>query len=186
MAAGDATQILERLADGDSGAADELLPVVYDELRRIAAAAMRRERSDHTLQPTAIVHEAYMRIVGGQPVRWQGRAHFMSVAAGAIRRVLIDHARRTHRAKRGGDRQRVPLDDRSVGTSTPVVDLIDLHEALERLEAMNPRQSRVVELRFFGGLTNDDVAEVMGLARSTVSDEIAFARAWLAKELSGK
>ncbi|HMN96606.1 MAG TPA: sigma-70 family RNA polymerase sigma factor [Phycisphaerales bacterium] len=182
----DTTRLLDRMSEGDPAAAEDLLPVVYEELRRIAAAAMRQERADHTLQPTAIVHEAYLRLIGGQPVKWQGRAHFMGVAAGAIRRVLIDHARRTRTAKRGGDRQRVTLaeqpdDRRATGTE---VDLLDLHAALERLEAVNPRQSRVVELRFFGGLTNEDVAEVMGLSRSTVSDEIAFARAWLAKELA--
>lgn len=179
----DATRILSRLADGDGHAADELLPLVYEELRSLAAAFMRAERTGHTLQPTAIVHEAYMRLVQSQNMQWTNRAHFMAVAAGAIRRVLIDHARRTNAQKRGGERQRVALADDARVAKAPDVDLLDLNDALDRLAAMNPRQSRLVELRFFGGLTNEEVAGVMGLSRATISDEWAFARAWLAKEL---
>lgn len=184
--ADDTTQILDRLAQGDSHAADELLPLVYEELRSLASACMRSERRDHTLQPTAIVHEAYLRLVQTDKMKWQGRAHFMAVAAAAIRRVLIDHARRSNALKRGGDQVRIALDDHLRVAKAPNLDLLDLNESLERLSAMNPRQSRIVELRFFGGLTNEEVAQVMGLSRATVSDEWAFARAWLARELEVK
>ena len=179
----DATRLLQRMSKGDADAAAGLLPLVYDELHRIASVQMRGERRDHTLQPTAIVHEAYLRLVQGESIQWQSRAHFLAVAAGAIRRVLIDHARRTGAQKRGGDRQRVSLDERVDAGRGPDLDLLDLNDALERLANVNPRQSRIVELRFFGGLTNEEVAEVMGLSRATISDEWAFARAWLAKEL---
>jgi len=182
----DTTRILDRLAQGDAKAADELLPLVYEELRSLASACMRSERRDHTLQPTAIVHEAYIRLVQADKMRWQGRAHFMAVAAAAIRRVLIDHARRVNAIKRGGDQVRIAMDDHLRVAKAPNLDLLDLNESLERLAAMNPRQSRIVELRFFGGLTNEEVAQVMGLSRATVSDEWAFARAWLARELEVK
>jgi RNA polymerase sigma factor (TIGR02999 family) len=174
------------MAEGDEEAAGALLPLVYAQLHRIATAHMRGERADHTLQPTAIVHEAYLRLVQGRAVRWESRAHFLSVAAEAIRRVLIDHARRTGAQKRGGDRQRVTLEEQedARGRGSPVeLDLLDLNDALERLANVNPRQSRIVELRFFGGMTNREVAQVLGLSRATISEDWAFARAWLAKEL---
>jgi RNA polymerase sigma factor (TIGR02999 family) len=177
----DATRILGRMAEGDARAADELLPLVYEELRALASAFMRAERKGHTLQPTAIVHEAYLRMVQSTSAHWSSRTHFM-----AIRRVLIDHARRTTAQKRGGERQRVALADDDRVATGPDLDLLDLNEALERLAAANPRQSRIVELRFFGGLTNEEVATVMDLSRATVSDEWAFARAWLAREMEGK
>ncbi|MFO0875201.1 MAG: sigma-70 family RNA polymerase sigma factor [Phycisphaerales bacterium] len=182
----DATRILGRMAEGDARAADELLPLVYEELRALASAFMRAERKGHTLQPTAIVHEAYLRMVQSTSAHWSSRTHFMAIAASAIRRVLIDHARRTNAQKRGGERQRVALADDDRVATGPDLDLLDLNEALERLAAANPRQSRIVELRFFGGLTNEEVATVMDLSRATVSDEWAFARAWLAREMEGK
>jgi len=174
------------MAEGDGAAAGALLPLVYEQLHRIATAQMRGERADHTLQPTAIVHEAYLRLVQGRAVRWESRAHFLAVAAEAIRRVLIDHARRTGAQKRGGDRHRVTLDEREAargGSSAMELDLLDLNDALERLANVNPRQSRIVELRFFGGMTNEEVSHVLGLSRATISEDWAFARAWLAKEL---
>lgn len=180
----DATSILLDLSAGRPRAAEELLPLVYDELRALASAMMRSERRNHTLEPTALVHEAYLRLVDGSRMEWKGRAHFMAVAAGVIRHVLIDHARRARAAKRGGSFERVSLDDAVRVGDAPDVDLVDLHDTLDRLAAMNPRQSRIVELRFFGGLTNEEVAEVMGLARSTVAEEWAFARAWLSRQLS--
>ena len=179
----DVTDAIAALADGSPGAATRWMPVLYGHLRSMAEAHLAGERTGHTLQPTAIVHEAYMRLVQAQNMQWTNRAHFMAVAAGAIRRVLIDHARRTNAQKRGGERQRVALADDAKVEKAPDVDLLDLNDALDRLAAMNPRQSRLVELRFFGGLTNEEVASVMGLSRATISDEWAFARAWLAKEL---
>ncbi|MCA9285240.1 MAG: sigma-70 family RNA polymerase sigma factor [Phycisphaerales bacterium] len=180
----DATAILMDLSAGQAQAADRLLPLVYDELRALASAMMRSERRDHTLEPTALVHEAYMRLVDGSRIEWKGRAHFMAVAAGAIRHVLIDHARRTRAAKRGGGFARVTLSEAAQLGDSLDIDLLDLHDALERLAALNPRQSRIVELRFFGGLTNEEVAAVTSLARSTVAEEWAFARAWLSRQLA--
>lgn len=182
----DATHLLHRMAEGDAAAAAELLPLVYEQLHRIAASHMRGERADHTLQPTAIVHEAYLRLAQGRSIRWESRAHFLAVAAEAIRRVLIDHARRSGASKRGGDRRRVVLEDRADlrgERRTFDVELLDLNDALERLANMNPRQSRIVELRFFGGMTNEEVSRVLGISRATISEDWAFARAWLAKEL---
>lgn len=177
------TVILNRIGEGDERAADELLPLVYGELRRIAEGALRGERAGHTLQATALVHEAYLRLVGTERMAFEGRAHFLAAGAQAIRRVLIDHARGRGREKRGGDWRRVALDAGATPEAGRWVDVVDLHEALERLAAVSERQSRLVELRFFGGLTNEEAAHVLGVSVRTVNGDWAMARAWLRREL---
>jgi RNA polymerase sigma-70 factor (ECF subfamily) len=164
---------------------DELLPIVYDELKRLAAAYLRRERPGQTLQPTALVHEAYLRLRKDRPDRWQNRAHFCAIAAHSMRQILIERARARGAKKRGGARARVTLDEALVGGVPPSVDLVALDEALERLEAMDPEQARLVELRFFGGLTIEETAEAMRTSPATVKRHWMVARAWLARELAG-
>jgi len=181
---GDVTRLLAEHRDGREGALAELMPLVYDELRAVAARHMRRERDGHTLQPTALVNEAYMRLVDQTRVDWQGRTHFLAVASTAMRRLLIDHARARGRDKRGGERVRVDLDE-SVNVVEPDDEaVLAVHEALERLEALDARQARVVELRYFGGLGVDEVAEALGVSRRTVEAEWTHAKAWLQRELS--
>jgi len=177
------TELLQAWRDGDDGAFEELVPLVYDELRRLARAQMRREPADHTLQPTGLVHEAYVRLVGAD-LDWQDRNHFLSVAARAMRRVLIDHARRKRAERRGGDLLRVTLSRGPTADSGETVDVMALHEALERLEAYDARQARTVELHFFGGLTQPEIAQVAGLSLATVERDLRHARAWLRRELS--
>jgi len=177
------TELLRAWRDGDDGAFEELVPLVYDELRRLARAQMRREPQDHTLQPTGLVHEAYVRLVGAD-LDWQDRNHFLSVAARAMRRVLIDHARRKRAERRGGDLLRVTLSRGPTADSGETVDVMALHEALERLEAYDARQARTVELHFFGGLTQPEIAQVAGLSLATVERDLRHARAWLRRELS--
>lgn len=182
------TQILHQLQDGHPSAAEQLLPLIYDELRSLAGSYFQQERRDHTLQPTALVHEAYLRLVNQNDVEWHSRAHFFAVAAHAMRRVLINHAERHNTIKRGGDRHRVTLcentpspDARAIGE----VDLLALNEALSRLESMDERQCRVVELRFFGGLSVEETAAVLGVASRTVELDWRMARAWLYTQLIG-
>ena len=179
-----ATQLLAELRAGDNRAADRLLPLVYDEFRHLAAGYLRHERPDHTLQPTALVHEAYLKLIDQRRVDWKGRTHFFAVAAEAMRRILIDHARRHKRLKRGGARQRITLDDAVALSPDRDEDLIALDEALERLAGSDPRQAKVVELRFFGGLTVQEAAKVLGVSKRTVEGDWTFARAWLKRELS--
>jgi RNA polymerase sigma factor (TIGR02999 family) len=170
-------------------AAAELLPAVYEELRRLAGGYLRLERPDHTLQATELVHEAYLRLVDGSKVDWAGRTHFLAVGAGAMRRVLIDHARRRLAQKRGSAPERVTLGDsiqRGPAPGMDPVDLLSLNDALERLAAVDERGARVVELRFFGGLSAAEIAEVLGVSRRTVQGDWAHARAWLREELSGE
>jgi RNA polymerase sigma-70 factor, ECF subfamily len=184
----DKTQItdwLERISAGDRCAVDLLLPVVYDELRRLAESQLRLERGDHTLQATALVHEAYMRLIDQRNVAWRNRAHFMAVAAQAIRRILVDHARARSSAKRGGGRARISLDSQLLYDDTQATDLLALDESLERLKQQHPDKARVVELRFFGGLKNEDVAEVLNVTTRTVERHWQFARAWLFREVAG-
>lgn len=181
---GTVTQILARASAGDAAAADQLLPLVYDELRALASAYLARERSAHTLQPTALVHEAYVRLVSADTA-WTGRAHFLAVAAIAMRRVLVDHARRRNADKRGGGVDRVELLDADTRTDRRDMQILELDELLRRLEALDPRRARVVELKFFAGMTNEQIAEALGLARSTVADDWTVARAWLAAEMRG-
>jgi RNA polymerase sigma factor (TIGR02999 family) len=188
----DATVLLDRLQRGDRSASAELLPIVYRELRALAGHFFQPQPLGHTLQPTALVHEAYIRLisgdasVAGDAVRWEGRAHFMAVAAQAMRHVLIDHSRGRRAAKRGGDDwQGVTLDEAVAWIECDHVDILDLDEALTSLAGRSDRQARIVELRVFGGLTIDEVAGVLNVGPTTVKSEWAFARAWLKKSLAG-
>jgi RNA polymerase sigma factor (TIGR02999 family) len=186
------TELLAAWGAGDRRAADRLLPVVYGELRRQAARAMRGESAGHTLQPTALVHEAYLRLVDQRAAGWQSRAQFFGVAAQAMRRVLVDHARGRHAAKRGGGAHQVALGGRDAlrvdggddWAADPAADVLALHDALTRLAAMDPEQARLVELRYFGGLTIDETAAALGSSPATVKREWAVARGWLRRELS--
>lgn len=179
------TQLLLAWGAGDGAAGERLLPMVYDELHRRAARAMRREAGEHTLQATALVHEAYLRLVDQRRAGWRNRAQFMGVAAEVMRRILVDHARTRLAAKRGGGVQCVTLDEAhdDVAANGGGLDILDLHEALERLAALDPPQAHVVELRYFGGLSIEETAEVMQTSPATVKREWAIARAWLRREL---
>ncbi|HTK74991.1 MAG TPA: ECF-type sigma factor [Gemmataceae bacterium] len=182
----DVTRLLDAAAAGDRQAAAELLPLVYDELRKLAAARMAAEAPGNTLQPTALVHEAYLRLVGQVDAnRWDGRGHFFAAAAEAMRRILVDAARRKQREKHGGDRDRVDLDAAAPAAPDPRYDLIALDAALTRLAAEDPQAARLVELRHFAGLSVVDMAEVLGVSPRTADRIWAFARAWLHRELSG-
>jgi RNA polymerase sigma factor (TIGR02999 family) len=180
------TQLLIEWNGGRKGALEDLLPLVYGELRRLAAQRLRNERPDHTLQPTALVHEAYVRLVDQRRVQWQNRAHFYAVAAHIMRRILVDRARARKADKRGAGWQRVTL----VGDQTPTpsrnVDVLVLDDALRRLAVLDPQQERIVELRYFGGLTIDETAEVIGISTATVKREWAIAKAWLRAQLSNQ
>lgn len=179
----DITTQLNRVSDGDSSPISELIPHVYDELRRIAAAHLARERVDHTLQPTALAHEAYLKLVDQTRAQWKDRAHFLAIAAGVIRRILIDHARLHQAAKRSGG-QRMTLSWAEAHVSDhDQVDLIELENALEHLAQLSERQARVVELRFFAGLEIKETAEVLGVSAGTVKGDWRVARAWLARQL---
>jgi RNA polymerase sigma factor (TIGR02999 family) len=181
---GTVTLLLTQVRDGNQEAANQLIPLIYKELRQMAGACMRGERPGHTLQATALVNEAYMRMVGGQPVEWQNRAHFFAIAAHTMREVLLDYARRSRAAKRGGaDARRVELDEEfSVGPDK-LEEVIAIDEALERLAQIDPRQSRIVELRFFAGLKVEEAAEVMGVSPKTIKREWRSAKAWLHREM---
>jgi RNA polymerase sigma-70 factor (ECF subfamily) len=178
------TALLKAWSDGDQTALDALLPLVEQELRRLARHYMRGERAGHTLQPTALVNEAYLRLVDIAHVRWQNRAHFLAVAARTMRRVLVDMARAKGYQKRGGRVPLVPLDEVDVAAARPDADVVALHDALEALAAVDARKAHVVELRYFGGLTVEETAEVVGVAPETVMRDWKFAKAWLLRELS--
>ncbi|MEK6701925.1 MAG: sigma-70 family RNA polymerase sigma factor [Planctomycetota bacterium] len=180
---GSVTEILTRAGGGDENAVAQLLPLVYEELRRLARSYLGSERSGHTLQATALVHEAYVRLIGSDQV-WTGRAHFMAVAAVAMRRVLVDHARRRKADKRGGDAARLELTDADAAEYRRDIKVLELDDLLEKLARLDPRRARVVELKFFAGMTNEQIAEVLGIARSTAAEDWAVARAWLAAEMS--
>jgi len=178
------TQILTALAAGDPKGAEELLPLVYNELRNLAAARLALERFGHTLQPTALVHEAYLRLVGnGQPQDWNGRGHFFAAAAEAMRRILINRARDKQRLKRGGGRKRVDLDVLVNPVTAPNADLLELDEAIDRLAAANSQAAELVKLRFFAGFTQQESAQALGLAARSADRLWAFARAWLIDDL---
>lgn len=179
----DVTALLGELSNGSPEAGSKLIPLVYGELRRIAAGYMRRERTGHTLQATALVHEAYFKLLGQRSVTWQNRAHFLGVAAQVMRRILIDHARSHVRDKRGGGHEAVPLDEALVFSPERSQDFLVLDSALDRLAEFDPRQSRIVELRFFGGLTVEETAEVLGISPKTVKRDWNVAKAWLHGEL---
>lgn len=173
------TALLVRMREGDRVAEDELLPIVYSTLKRLAAQCMRRERADHTLQPTALVHETYLRLAGRGPDEWKSRAHYFAVAAKTMRRVLVDHARAHLAGKRGGAMRRIELDDRLLYAEDHPAELLALDAALEELAELDPRQARVVELRFFGGLSVEETAEILEISGKTVKRDWAVARAWL-------
>jgi RNA polymerase sigma factor (TIGR02999 family) len=180
------TQMLIDWSNGDQQALGRLIPVVYGELRRQAARHLRHERTGHTLQPTDLIHEAYLRLINQNNVRWQNRAHFFAVAAQLMRRILVDHARRRHRAKRGGSAVVLPLDEGLVVASEkPGADLLTLDAALTRLAAIDLRQSQIVELRFFSGLSIEQTATVLGASPTTVKDDLKMAKAWLRREIGG-
>jgi len=181
----DITAVLQASDAGDAAATDRLLPLVYDELRALAQSHLAQERPDHTLQATAIVHEAYVRLIDQRRARFRDRHHFFAVAATTIRRVLVDHARSKGRLKRGGEQHRVELDPTVDWSGTRTLDLLALDDALKRLHDLHERQARVVELRFFAGLTIAQAAEVLGVGTTTVEDDWAVARAWLGRELEG-
>jgi RNA polymerase sigma factor (TIGR02999 family) len=177
------TQILRLLDLSDPAQAEELLAIVYDELRQLARRQLQGERPGHTLQPTALVHEAYLRLVDARDLRWESRAHFFGTAARAMRHVLVDHARRRNAEKRGGAMERVTLDTSIPGEDAMAADVLDLHEALERLTSNDCELARLVELRFFAGLTLDETAEALGVSRRKVAKDWSVARLWLQREL---
>jgi RNA polymerase sigma factor (TIGR02999 family) len=184
-AQGEVTRLLAQLGGGGPGSLDRLIPILYDELRRIARRQMRGERSEHTLDTTALVHEAYVKLVGLDRMSWQNRAHFLAVAAQAMRRVLVDHAVGRRAQKRGGARRRVPLEEVDIRGAQPVETLVALDTALTRLESVDVRLSRVVECRYFGGLSVEETAAALDVSPATVKRDWSVARAWLNRELQG-
>jgi RNA polymerase sigma factor (TIGR02999 family) len=183
---GAVTELLRAWGGGDDDALEQLTPLVEAELRRLARAYMRRERRDHTLQPTALINEAFLRLTDARRVRWQDRAHFLGIAARLMRRVLVDHARSRGYRKRGGGAERVTLDEGLVGTMEPPVDVVALDRALEALAAVDVRKGRVIELRFFGGLSVEQTAEVLHVSADTVKRDWRLAKLWLLRELEGE
>lgn len=178
------TQLLIDWGHGDQAALEKLMPLVYSELRRLATNYLRRERAGHTLQPTALVNEAYLKLVGQKNAKWQNRAQFFAISAQLMRRILVDHARRNQALKRGGsDQQRLSITTAEALAQDPAIDLLALNEALDELARMDPQQSRIVELKFFGGLSIEETAEVLGIGHATVEREWKSARAWLRRQL---
>ena len=185
----EATRLISAIDKGDPHAAGQLLPLVYDELRKLAAHRLEREKPGQTLQATALVHEAYLRLVGAAEAQqqWRGRGHFFGAAAEAMRRILVESARRRESLKRGGDRQRLELGavEPAIAIAAPDEDVLALHQALEKLETQHPRKAQLVKLRFFVGLTNEQAAEVLGVSTSTADNDWIYARSWLGVEISG-
>jgi RNA polymerase sigma factor (TIGR02999 family) len=179
------TELLAEWSDGNQSALDELYPLVYDELHRLARRYMSRERKGHTLQTTALINEAYVRLVDQRNVRWANRSHFFAISAQIMRRILIDHARRHAYAKRGGGAQQVSLEEAATVTPDQSLELIRLDEALTSLSERDPRRGQVVELRFFGGLNNEEIAGVLKVSENTVTRDWNMARAWLYQQLTG-
>jgi RNA polymerase sigma factor (TIGR02999 family) len=177
------TLMLIRWSNGERDALDQLIPIVYGELRRLASRTLRRERRDHTLQPTALVHEAYLRLIDQRSVNWQNRSHFFAIASQAMRRIVVDHARRHNAVKRGGDNLKVELEAAMLLPGAKDVDVVRLDDALTALAAFDPQQGRIVELRFFGGLSIEQTAEVIGISPATVKRDWSMAKAWLHREL---
>ena len=180
----DVSETLIRIADGDTKAADRLLPLVYDQLRRLAGTMLGGEPSGNTLQPTALVHETFLRLADQTRCDWKGKTHFFAIGAKLMRRILVDHARGKKRLKRGGQARRIPLHDDLCVTNRKDEDVLAIDDALIKLGELDPRQAEIVELRFFGGLTVDEVAEVLGVSKRTVESEWTMVRAWLRRELS--
>ena len=182
---GEVTLLLAQLREGNKEAVNQLVPLVYGELRNMAAAYMRREKAGHTLQATALVNEAYMRLAGGEAGQWQNRARFFAIAANSMRQVLLDHARKRHAGKRGGSHaQKVDMDAELLVDHDSLDDVVVVDELLGRLEKIDPRQGRLVELRFFAGLTEEETAEAMGISSATVKREWRSAKAWLTREMA--
>jgi RNA polymerase sigma factor (TIGR02999 family) len=178
------TQLLIEWRDGDQTALDRLIPLVYQELRRLAHHYMKQERREHTLQTTALVNEAYLKLVDHNGMHWQNRAHFLAVAAQAMRRILVDHARTRDALKRGGGLAMMDLDEAASVADTQAAELLALNDALDQLAQLDPRKSRIVELRYFGGMTVDETAEVVGLSPTSVNREWKSAKTWLLKTMS--
>ena len=178
----DATSLLKRTCAGDGDAPDQLFPLVYDALRHLAAGLMVHERPDHTLQATALVHEAFLRLVDQKETNWNGRVHFLAIAARAMRQILVNHAKSRRRLKRGGGRERIPLDAAELAGSHP--DVVALDEALDDLGSFDPRKARLVELRYFSGLTVEEAAVVLGISPATVKRDWLLAKTWLRRELT--
>jgi RNA polymerase sigma-70 factor (ECF subfamily) len=178
------TQLLLEISDGKRNAVEELLPLIYDELRRLAGGYLRRERASHTLEATAVVHEAYMRMVDQTRVQWQNRAHFFGVAASLMRRILVDHARNHGAQKRGGGAEKISLEDGLVASAERSSELVAVDDALETLAQVDPLKSRIVELRFFGGLSIEETAEVLNSSPATVNRQWRMAKAWLYGQLN--
>jgi RNA polymerase sigma-70 factor (ECF subfamily) len=178
------TQLLIEWSHGDQAALAKLMPLVYSELRRLASNYLRRERAGHTLQPTALVNEAYLKLVDQRNMKWQNRAQFFGISAQLMRRILVDHARQHQAAKRGGsDQQRLSITSAEALAEQPKIDLLALNEALDELAQMDPQQGRIVELKFFGGLSIEETAEVLGIGHATVERDWKVARAWLRRKL---
>ena len=180
------TQLLFRWREGDREALEKLMPLVYDELRRLAHHYLRQERSDHTLQSTALVHEAYMRLAGQNPPQWQNRAHFFGIAAHLMRQILVEYARSRGAAKRGANAPRLALDEATALAQQTEVDVVALDRALQELSELDAQQGRIVELRFFAGLTIEDTSEVLGISPATVKRDWTTARAWLYRAMTGE
>jgi RNA polymerase sigma factor (TIGR02999 family) len=178
------TRIINAIQHGDARAADELLPLVYQELRRLAAQKMSREQPGQTFQATALVHEAYLRLVGSENQNWAGRTHFFCAAAEAMRRILIENARRKKRIKRGGKKERLALDKVAITVDGPDIDLVALDEALAKLESEDPEKASLVKLRYFAGLTNSQAAEILKISIATANRHWSYARSWLFQEIS--
>jgi len=182
----DVTRILNSLEQGDASAADQLLPLVYDELRRLAAHKMANEKPGQTLQATALVHEAYLRLVGNQNQRWSGRAHFFGAAAEAMRRILIENARRKSAQRHGGGQQRVDIEEVDIASPTGDDQLLAVNDAVEKLAAIDPAKAELVKLRYFVGMTVPEAAEVLGISEPTAKRHWAYARAWLYREMTSQ
>lgn len=182
---GDITRLLSELRNGRRCAEEQLIPLVYAELRRIAATNLRRERAHHSLQPTALVHEAYVRLANIDSVDWRDRAHFYAIASTLMRRILVDHARANKAQKRGDGKQAIEINEAILGTGPRVMEVLVVDEALRRLADLDQRQSKLVELRFFSGMTEEEAGDVLGVSVRTVKRDWRIARAWLSKELGG-
>jgi RNA polymerase sigma factor (TIGR02999 family) len=178
------TELLARWSEGESAAREKLVPLVYDELRRVARHCLAGQRPDHTLQSAALVHEVYLRLVDYSSVRWDDRVHFFAVAAQLMRRILVDHARKRYAAKRGGDRITLTLDERLAPAKQRELDVVALDDALHELSCMNAQQGRIVEMRFFSGLSIEETAQALGISPATVKRDWAVARAWLYREMA--
>ncbi|WP_417737571.1 sigma-70 family RNA polymerase sigma factor [Rosistilla oblonga] len=182
----DVARSLQQIVDGDPAAADRLMPEVYDQLRRLAQSMLNQESPSHTLQPTALVNETYLRMADQTRVDWQGKSHFFAIGAKMMRRILVDHARGKNRHKRGGQSRRIPLSDDMRVTKQKDEDVLAIEDALAKLATLDPRQAQIVELRFYGGLTVEEVANVLGVSKRTVEAEWTMLRAWLRRELGGE